>query len=142
MTLNPHASIIEPRNCSRLFTIYGPEFLIELDASTSQDVADTIVPAKCPKTSSDFNSPTISEQLQLLTSQVDQLRITPEQSLEQTKPLIQIFPVANIKQFQNLHAVQHQVAQFFVDFNIEKRERLKLYTTIRQLGDDLAQLCR
>ena len=89
-------------------------------ASTSQDVADPIVPARCPKTSSDSTSPTVSEQLHLLTTQVDQLRITSWQSLEQTKPLILTFPLANIKQFQYLRAVQQQVAQFFVDLNIEK----------------------
>ena len=75
-----------------------------MDASTSQGVADPIVPAKCPKTSSDSNSPTVSDELHLLTTQVDQLRKTSEQALEQTKPLIQTFPLANIKQFQYLHA--------------------------------------
>ena len=34
------------------------------------------------------------------------------------------------------------MAQFFVDLKFEKRERLKLCTTIRQLEDELAQLCR
>ena len=62
-----------------------------MDAFTSQDVADPFVPAKCPKTSSDSNSPTVSEQLHWLTTQVDQLRITSEQAPEQTKPLIQTF---------------------------------------------------
>ena len=110
-----------------------------MDASTSQYVADPIVPAKCRKTFSDSNSATVSEQLHLLTTQVDQLRITSQRSLEPTKPLVQTFPLANIKQFQYLHAVQQQVAQLFVDLNIEKRERLKLCTTIRQLEDELAQ---
>ena len=110
-----------------------------MDASTSQDVADSIVPAKNFFGS---NSPTVSEQLHLLTGQVDQLRITSEQALEQTKPLIETFPLANIKQFHYLHAVQQQVAQFFVDLIIEKDERLKLFTTIRQLEDELAQLGR
>ena len=126
MTLNPHAPIFHPKNCSRLFTTYRPELLIELDASTSQYVADPIVPAKCPENFSDSNSPTVSEQLHLLTTQVDQIGKTSEQALEQTKPLIQTFPLANIKQSQYLHAVQHQVAQFFIDRNIEKRERLRL----------------
>ena len=88
MTLNPHAP--------RLFSIYRPELLIEMDASTSQDVADTFVPPNYPKTSSDSNSPTVSEQLHLLTTQVDQLRITSEQALEQTKPALQTYPLANI----------------------------------------------
>ena len=108
-----------------------------MDASTSQDVADPIVPAKCPKTSSDPNSSTISEQLHLLTTRVDQPRLASEQALEQTKPLIQTFRLANIKQFQYLHAVQQQVAQFFVDLNTEKSQRLKLYRTIRRLDDKL-----
>ena len=140
MKLNPHAPICKTKNCSLLFAIYRPELLIEMDASTSQDVADPIVLAKCPKTSSDSNSPTVSEQLHLLTTQIDQLTITSEEALEQTKPLIQTFPLANIKQSQYLHAVQHQVAQFFVDLNTEKSERLKLCTTIRQLQDGLSQL--
>ena len=113
-----------------------------MDASTSQDVADPIVPANCPKPSSDSNSPTVSEQIHLLTARVDQLRLTSEQALEQTKLLIQTFPLANIKQFQNLHALHQQVAQFFVDLNTEKSERLKLYTTIRQLEHELNQLRR
>ena len=113
-----------------------------MNISTSQDASDPIVPAICPKTSPDSNSPTVSEQLHLLTTQVDQLRITSEQALEQTKPLIQTFPQANKKQFQYLHAVQQQVAQFFVDLNIEKRERLKVCTTIHQLEYELAQLRR
>ena len=113
-----------------------------MDASTSQDIIDLTIPAKYPKTSSDSNSPTVSEQLHLLTTQVNQLRKTSEQALEQTKPLIQTFPLANIKQFQYLHAVQHQVAQFFEDLNNEKSERLKLHATIRQLEDELAQLRR
>ena len=113
-----------------------------MEASTSQDVIDLTIPTKCPKTSPDSNSPTVSEQLHLLTSQVNQLRIDSQQALEQTKPLIQTFPLANIKQFQYLHAVQQQVAQFFVDRNTEKNERLKLCTTICRLEDELAQLRR
>ena len=113
-----------------------------MDASTSLDIIDLTIPAKCPKTSSDSNSPTVSEQLHLLTTQVNQLRITSEQALEQTKPLIQTFPLANIKQFQYLQAVQHQVAQFFADHHNEKSERLKLHATNRQLEDELAQLRR
>ena len=85
---------------------------------------------------------TVSEQLHLLTTQVDQLRIPSEQALEQTKPLIQTFPLANIKQFQYLHPVQQQVAQFFVYLKIEKNERLKQCTTNRQLEDELIQLRR
>ena len=100
MKLNPHAPIFKPTNRSQLLTIYRPELLIETDASTSQDVVDPIVPAKCPKTSWDPKSPTVLEQLHLLTTRVDQLRLTSEQVLEQTKPLIQTFPLANIKQFQ------------------------------------------
>ena len=142
MTLNPHAPIFKPTNCSRLFTIYSPELLTEMDASSSQDVIDLTIPTKCPKTSPDSNSPTVSEQLHLLTTQVNQLRINSEQALEQTKPPIQTFPLAKVKQFQYLHAVQQQVAQFFVDLNTEKSERLKLRTTIRQPEDELTQLRR
>ena len=40
MTLKPHAPIFNPKNCSRLFAKYRLELLIEMDASTSQDVAD------------------------------------------------------------------------------------------------------
>ena len=113
-----------------------------MEASTSQDIIDPTIPTKCPKTSPDSDSPTVSEQLHMLTTQVNQLRINSEQALEQTKPLIQSFPLANIKQFQYLHAVQQQVAQFFVDLNNEKNERLKLYTTICRLEDELTQLRR
>ena len=113
-----------------------------MDASTSQDIIDLTIPTKCPKTCPDSNSPTVSEQLHLFTTQVNQLRINSQQALERTKPLIQIFPLANIKQFQYLHALQYQVAQFFVDLNTEKSERLKLRTTIRQLEDELTQLRR
>ena len=141
MTLNPHAPIFKPTTCSRLFTIYRPELLTEMDASTSQDIIDLTIPTKYPKTSPDSNSPIVSEQLHLLTSQVNQLKIKSEQTLEQTKPLIQTFPLANIKQFQYLHAVQ-QMAQFFVDHNTEKNERLKLCTTICRLEDELTQLRR
>ena len=116
--------------------------MTKMDASTSQDKIDLTIPTKCPKTSPDSNSPTVSEQLPLLTTQVNQLKINSEQALEQTKHLNQTFPLAKIKQFQYLHAVQHQVAQFFVDLNAEKNERLKLRTTIRQLEDDLTQLRR
>ena len=87
-------------------TIYRPELLTEMDASTSQDIIDLTIPAKNPETSLDSNSPTVSEQLHLLTTQVNQLRITSQQALEETKPLIQTFPLANVKQFQYLHAVQ------------------------------------
>ena len=142
MTPNPHAPIFKPTNCSRLFTIYRPELLTEMDASTSQDIIDLTVPTKCPKSSSESNSPNVSEQLHLLTTQVNQLRKSSKQAVEQTKPLIQIFRLANIKQFQYLHAVQHQVAQFFVDLNTEKMERLKLRTNICQLEDELTQLRR
>ena len=94
-----------------------------MDAFTSQDITDPIVPAKCPETSSYSNSPTVLEQLHLLTTHFDQLKITSEQALEQAKPLIQTFPLANIKQFQYLHALQQQAAQFFEDPNVEKPER-------------------
>ena len=91
-----------------------------MDASTSQHIIYQTIPAKSPKTSLDSNSPTVSEQLHLLTTQVNQLRINSEQALEQTKPLVQTFPLANVKQFLFLHAVQQQIAQFFVDLNTEK----------------------
>ena len=113
-----------------------------MEASTSQDIIGLTIPTKCPKTSPDSNSPTVSEQLHLLTSQVNQLKINSEQALEQTKRLIQTLPLANIKQFQYLQAVQHQVAQFFVDLNTEKSERLRLCKTIRHLEDELTQLRR
>ena len=142
MTKNPHAPIFKPTTCSRLFTIYRPELLTEMEASTSQSILDLTIPTKCPKTSPDSDSPTVSEQLHLLTSQVNQLRIDSQQALDQTKPLIQTFPLANIKQFQYLHAVQQQVAQFFVDLNTEKNERLKLHATIRRLENELTQLRR
>ena len=135
MTLNPHAPIFKPTTCSRLFTIYRPELLTEMEASTSQDIIDLTIPTKCPKTSPVSDSPTVSEQLHMLTTQVNQLRINSEQALQQTKPLIQTFPLANIKQFQYLHAVQQQVAQFFVYLNTQKMERHKLYTTICRLED-------
>ena len=80
--------------------MYRPELLIEMNASTSQDVTDPIVPAKFSKTFLDPTSPIVSEQLHLLTTRIDQLRLTSEQALEQTKPPIQTFPLANIKQFQ------------------------------------------
>ena len=83
-----------------------------MDESTSTDIIDLTVPAKSPKTSSDSNNPTVSEQLHSLTAQINQLRIISEQALEQTKPLIRTFPLANIKQFQYLHAVQDRVAVF------------------------------
>ena len=142
MTLNPHAPIFKPTTCSRLFTIYRPELLTEMDASTSQHIIDLIIPNKCPKTSPDSNSPTVSEQLHLLTSEVNQLKIKSEQALEQTEPLVQTFPLANIKQFQYLHAVQHQVAQFFVNLNSEESECLKLQAIICQVEDELVQLRR
>ena len=110
MTLNPHARIFRPNTCSRIFRIYRSDLLTKMEASTSQDIIDLTIPTKCPKTSPDPNSPTVSEQLHLLASQVNQLRIDLQQALDQTKPLIQTFPLANIKQFQYLHAVQHQVA--------------------------------
>ena len=142
LTLNPHAPIFKPTTCSRLFTIYRPDLLTRMEASTSQDVIDLTIPTKCPKTSPDSNSPTVSEQLHLLTTQVNQLKIHSEQALERTKPPIQTFSLANIKQVQYLHAVRHQVAQFFVDLNTEKSERLKLRTTFRQLEDELTLLRR
>ena len=140
MTLNPQAPIFKPKTLSQLFTVYRPELLTEMNISTSQDIIDLTILAKSLKVSSDPNSPSVSEQLPLLTTQVNQLRINSEQALEQTKSLIQTFPLANIKQFQYLYAVQHQVAQFFVDLNSEKSERLKLQATIRQLEDELVQL--
>ena len=142
MTLNPHAPIFKPTTRSRIFTIYRPDLLTEMNASTSQDIIDPTVPTKYPGTSPDSDNPIVSEQLHLLTSQVNQLKITSEQALEQTRPLIQTFPLANIKQYHYLHAVQLQVAQFFVDLNTEKSERLKLRSTICQLEDELTQLRR
>ena len=142
MTLNPQAPILKPTTCSRLFTIYRPDLLTKLEASTSQDVIDLTFPTKCPKISPDSNSATVSEQLHLSTSQVNQLRIDSQQALDQTKRLIQTFPLANIKQFQYLDAVQHQVAQFFVDLKTEKSERLRLCTTIRHLEEELTLLRR
>ena len=142
MTLNPHAPIFEPTTCSRLFTIYRPELLTGMDASTSQDIIDLTVLTKNRKTSLDSDSPIVSEQLHLLTSQTNQLKTKSEQTLEQTRPLIRTFPLANIKQFQYLHAVQQHLAQFLVDLNTEENERLKLCTTICRLEDELTQLRR
>ena len=142
MTLNPYAPIFKPTTCSRLFTIYRPELLTEMEASTSQNILDLTIPTKCAKISPDSDSPTVSDQLHLLTSQVNQFRIDSQQAMEQTKPLIQTFPLANIKQFQYVHAIQQQVAQFIVDLNTEKDERLRLCTTIRHLDEELTQLRR
>ena len=140
MTPDLQAPIFKPKTRSRLFSIYRPELLTEVDASTSQVVIDLTIPTKSPKTSSDSNKPTVSEQLHLITTQNNQLRISSEGALEQAKPLIQTFPLANIKRVQYLHAVQQQVAQFFVDLNTEKRERLKLRTTFCQLNEELIRL--
>ena len=68
--------------------MYRHELLTEMDASTSRDIIDLTIPNNCPKTSPDSISPTVSEQLHLLTTQVNQLRISSEQALEQTKPVI------------------------------------------------------
>ena len=141
-TLNPQAPIFKPKNRSRLFSKYRPELLTEVDAPTSQYVIDLTSPAKSPKTSSESKNPTVSEQLHLLTTQVNQLTINSEQALEQTKPLIQTFLLANIKQFQYLHAVQYHVARFFVHLNSEISERLKIRATTCQFEDELAQLRR
>ena len=100
MTLNPQAPIFKPKTLSRLFTVYRPGLLTEMDVSTSEDIIDLTNPAKSLKVSSDPNSPSVSEQLHLLTTQVNQLRINSEQALEQTKLLSQTFLLANIKQFQ------------------------------------------
>ena len=142
MTLNQQAPIFKPKTRSRLFSIYRPELFTEKNASTSQGIIDLTNPAKNPKTSSDSINPTVSEQLHLLTTQVNQLRINSKQALELTKPLIKTFPLANIKQFQYLHAVQQQVAQFFVDLIVKKSERLKLRTTVCQPEEKLTQLRR
>ena len=77
-----------------------------------------------------------------MTTQIDQLRITSEQALEHAKPLIRTFPLVNVKQFQYLHAVQHLATQLSVDLKVQKHERPKLHTTIRQLEDELALLRR
>ena len=95
-----------PKDRSRFFSIYRPDSQTAIDASTSQGITDAIVPAKCPKPSSDANSPTIPKQLHKLTTPVGQLRITSEPALEQTKPLIRTFPLANMEQSQYLHAFQ------------------------------------
>ena len=47
-----------------------------------------------------------------------------------------------MKQFQYLHAVQHQVIQLSVDLKVEKHDRNKFHAAIRQLEDELAQLRR
>ena len=135
---HPYSSRKTAHDCSQ----YTAELLTWMDASISQDIIDLTIPTKWPKISPDSNSTTVSEQLHLLTTQVNQLRINSKQALEQTKPQIQTFPLANIKQFQHLHAVQHQVAQLFVDLNSEKSERLKLRTTFCQLENELTQLRR
>ena len=46
MTLNPHAPKFLPKDRSRLLSIYRPELQTAMDASTSQDITDPIVPAK------------------------------------------------------------------------------------------------
>ena len=97
MTLNPYAPIFKPTTCSRLFTVYRPDLRTKMEASTSPDIFDLTIPTKCPKTSPDSNRPTVSEQLHLLTRQVNQLRIDSQQALDQIEPFIQTFPLANIK---------------------------------------------
>ena len=62
--------------------------------------------------------------------------------MEQTKPVIRTFPLANMKQFQYLPSVQHLVAQLSADLKVEKHERLKLHATTRQLEDEQTQLLR
>ena len=82
-----------PKDRLRLFSINRPELQTAMDTSTSQNITDPIVPAKCPKTCSDSISPTVSEQLHVLTTQVDQLRVTSEQAFETDKASNSNLPV-------------------------------------------------
>ena len=77
-----------------------------------------------------------------MTTQVEQLGSTSEQALEQAKPPIRTFPLANKKQSQYLHAVQHLATELSADLKTEKQERLKRHATIRQLEDKLTRLRR
>ena len=77
-----------------------------------------------------------------MATQVDQLERTSEQALEQTKLPIWTFPLANMKQSQHLHAVQHLATQLSANLKIEKQERLKLHAIFRQLEDEQTQLRR
>ena len=47
MTLKPHAPILKPTTCSRLFTIYRPDLRTRMEASTSQDIID-LTPDQMP----------------------------------------------------------------------------------------------
>ena len=97
MTLKPHAPIFKPTNCPRIFTVYRTELLTEMDASTSQDIFDLIFPAKYPKTFSDSWSLTVSEQLHLLTTRVNQLRITMNKCTGTNQTPDSNFPVGQHK---------------------------------------------
>ena len=77
------------------------------------------------------------EQIQFLTTQMNQLKTFSESSLKQTTPLMQKFPLAHLKQVQYLHAVQLTVAEFHQDLESERLKRQTLQLLVCQLQKDI-----
>ena len=87
--------------------------------------------------SANSHSPQIEEQIHSLSVQLNQLQTYSESSIQQTTPLLQKFPLAQLKQVQYLHSVQLTVAKLHQDLEFEKLERQTLQLLVLQLQKDL-----
>ena len=133
MMLNPLAQIFSPKARPKPYSLGrpsanpDPEPLPSIPITTSS--ARTLPPVAC--------SSHLEEQIQCLSTQMNQLKTSSESSLQQTIPLIHKFPLAHLKQVQYLHSVQLTVAQLHQDLESERLERQTLQLLVCQLQKDI-----
>ena len=126
MMLSPLATTISPKQRPKPYSFGRPtnnqEPLEATDTLTSSN--KTLPPAVC--------SSQLEEQIQFLNKQLNQLKSFSENSLQQTTPAIQKFPLAHRKQVQYLQVIHLTVAQLHQDIKSEKLERQILQLMVFQ----------
>ena len=122
MKLNPFASPFRPQQRPKPYSFNRPKALMAMNPSQPSESPATGAKASIAE------SPPLQteEQIRLLSDQLNQLQTYSEFSFQQTTPLLQKFPLAQLKQAQYLHSVQLTVAKLHQDLESEKLERQTL----------------
>ena len=133
MTLNPFAPTFRPQQRPKPYSFNRPQTLLAMNSSESSNPLAKVAKAS----TADSPSSQIEEKIRLLSAQLNQLQTYSEASIQQTTPLLQKIPLAQLKQAQYLHSVQLTVAKLHQDLESERLERQTLQLLVFQLQKDL-----
>ena len=102
MTLNPFAPTFRPQQRPKPYSFSRPKTFVAMNYSEPSDSRATGAKASAAES----HSPQIEEQIHSLSAQLNQLQTYSESSIQQTTPLLQNLPSAQLKQVEYLQSVQ------------------------------------